>query len=289
MARTWLPLLILVVLSPGGRASGAEAVPAPAERPAAKADDAAEDESDRELDKAEPDFTLINLPTTLRLPRHRLAFRVTHRFTRPLGAGDFGDLASDFFALDSGAQIGLELRFGLLRGLQVGANRTSDRTIQFFANHDLLRPEKGHGFAAGVFTTVDGQDNFHDERSPAFGLVLSRRLGSHGALYVEPMFVSNVDPDHDERGQMTLVGLGGRLRLGENASLVAEWVPRVAGHRREADESDLLAFGLEGRVGGHSFQLNVSNGLGTTLGQVARGGYGYHDWFLGFNISRKFF
>ena len=31
------------------------------------------------------------------------AFRVTHRFTRPLGQGDFGNLAEDLFGLDSGA------------------------------------------------------------------------------------------------------------------------------------------------------------------------------------------
>jgi Membrane bound beta barrel domain (DUF5777) len=284
MAGNWPPVLALLLLSaPGGRAWAQEVAPM------AVLGTASDDEADRELDKVEPDFTVIDLPTTLRLPRHRLAFRVTHRFTRPLGAGDLGDLAGDFFGLDSGAQIGLELRFGLLRGLQVGAYRTSDRDIQFFADHDLVRPEKAHGFAAAVFTAVDGQNNFRDERTPTVGLVLSRRLGTHGALYVVPMFVSNVDPEHDERAQMTLVGLGGRLRLGESASLVAEWVPRVSGHRREADESDLLAFGLEGRVGGHSFQLNVSNGLGTTLGQVARGGFGYSDWFLGFNISRKFF
>ena len=48
-------------------------------------------------------------------------------------------------------------------------------------------------------------------------------------------------------------------------------------------------FGIEKRAGGHSFQLNFSNGFGTTMGQLARGGTGNDDWYLGFNISRKFF
>src|SRR5437899_4627033 len=60
---------------------------------------------------AEPDFTIISLPTSLRLPEFKSAFRVTHRFARPL-KGDFGALAADLFGLDSGAQIGLEYRFG---------------------------------------------------------------------------------------------------------------------------------------------------------------------------------
>ena len=38
-----------------------------------------------------------------------------------------------------------------------------------------------------------------------------------------------------------------------------------------------------------SFQLNFSNGFGTTMGQIARGGTDNDDWYLGFNISRKFF
>ena len=51
---------------------------------------------------AQPDFTLVGLPTGLRLPRFKSAFRVTHRFTRPLNQGDFGSLTEDFFGLDSG-------------------------------------------------------------------------------------------------------------------------------------------------------------------------------------------
>ena len=70
-------------------------------------------------------------------PVHKSAFRVTHRFTRSLGQGDFGDLLSDFFGFDSGALIGLEYRFGMMRGLQAGILRTSDKTIQFFSQYQL--------------------------------------------------------------------------------------------------------------------------------------------------------
>ena len=65
-------------------------------------------QDDAELKLAEQDFTLVALPTALRLPKFSSAFRVTHRFVRPLGEGDFGDLLADFFGLDNGAKIGLE-------------------------------------------------------------------------------------------------------------------------------------------------------------------------------------
>ena len=46
---------------------------------------------------------------------------------------------------------------------------------------------------------------------------------------------------------------------------------------------------IEKRAGGHSFQINFSNGFGTTMAQVARGGVANDNWYFGFNISRKFF
>ena len=79
------------------------AAPSPAPSPVARP----AEHDDLEPNPADPEFTLINLPTTARLPRHKSAFRVTHRFARPLGQGDFGDLAADAFAFDGGAQIAL--------------------------------------------------------------------------------------------------------------------------------------------------------------------------------------
>ena len=116
MTRLTVPSVLLLLL-------GMLAADASAQTPAVDPRDAA----DRAIKLAEPDFTIVNLPTTLRLPRMKSAFRVTHRFVRSFGNGDVGDLAADLFGIDNGAQIGLEYRFGLFRGLQVGIYRTSDK------------------------------------------------------------------------------------------------------------------------------------------------------------------
>ena len=68
--------------------------------------------------------------------------------------------------------------------------------------------------------------------------------------------------------------------------LVAEVTPRLGGYDPGVNQ---VSFGLEGRAGGHLFQLNFSNGFGTTLGQIAGGTANYDDWHIGFNIARKFF
>ena len=244
-----------------------------------------EDLEDRRPNVAQPDFTIVNLPTTLRVPRFRSAFRVTHRFNRTLGQGDFGDLASDFFGLDSGALIGLEYRFGLMRGLQVGILRTSDRNIDLFSEYSLLRAGQN---AVNVLVSVDGTDNFRGSYSPTAGLILSRELGTRGALYVEPMWVHNANllpADSTADNDTFLVGLGARLRVRPTVYLVGEFIPRL-GYAPGVHHG---TFGIEKRSGGHVFQLNFSNGSGNSPAQLARGGTGREDWYIGFNISRKFF
>ena len=246
---------------------------------------------DTEVDPVEPDFAVITLPTTLRLPRHAFAFRVTHRFARGLGEGDFGDLAADLFGFDGGAQIGLELRFSPFQGNQLGIYRTSDRTISFFAQQQVLRQD-GWPVGVALAASVEGLDNFSETRSPRVALVASRRLGDRPAVYVVPAWIGNVRPITDPGAgddSSLVLGLGGRVRLGEAYAVVGEIHPRVAGYKGHRNSAALATFALERRVGGHSFQINVSNDLGTTPAQVARGRTGPDDWFIGFNISRKFF
>ena len=249
---------------------------------------AAADDPDLDLSIDQPDFSLITLPTTVRLPRFKSAFRVTHRFGRSLGSGDFSDLAGDLVGLDSGAQIGLEYRFGLMRGLQAGIHRTSNKTIEFFGQYSLLQ-QGGSPVGVGVLASVEGTNNFRDIYSPALGLAVSRTLGGHGAIYFEPIWVRNSNTGPDVAGidnDTLMVGAAARLRVRPTVYLVGEITPRVSGYDPGVTHG---SFAIEKRAGGHSFQLNVSNSFGTTMGQLARGGFTNDDWYLGFNISRKFF
>lgn len=254
--------------------------------PAAFAQD---DDDPAVLNLAQPDFTLVSLPTSLRLPTMKSAFRVTHRFGRSLGEGDFGDLLGDLFGLDNGAVIGLEFRFGVWRNTQIGIHRSSlDKTISFFGEYSLLRqPAKVVDVTALV--SIDGTNNFEDSYSPALGAIVSRRFGERAAVYVEPIWVNNSNPSPKELvddNDTFVLGLGARVRIRPTVYLVGEWAPRVAGFDPGAHHG---SFAIEKRAGGHLFQLNFSNSFATTMGQIARGGFTSTDWYMGFNISRKFF
>ena len=249
---------------------------------------AQDDDPDRDPNDSQPDYYVATLNTNLRLPKNKLAFRLTHRFLQPMNDGDFGDLAERFFGLDSGAQIGLELKYAPFRGSQIGVYRTSDRTIQLQGQYNLIKDGSGPiGLSAVV--NVDGTDNFTEEFSPGVAFVVSRELGDRGALYFQPSYVGNTRltaGDEEDDDYTILAGLGARVRIARNTYLFVEGSPRVAGY--DPGEG-LISFGFEQRAGGHMFQLNFSNGFGTTLAQVARGGSALDNWYLGFNLARKFF
>lgn len=268
----------------GDDRSGSQATP-----PASGVQSQDQQPDDAELKPAEPDFTLVSLPTSLRMPKFKSAFRVTHRFTRPLGDGDFGDLAADMFGIDSGARIGLEYRFGLFPNGEIGVHRTNNRTIELFAQYGVFRQRQRVPVDLTAYFSIDGKDNFQSSYSPAVGAIVSRVFGERAAVYFEPIYVNNSNPlprqvvDHNDT---FMIGLGARVRIRPTVYIVVEGSPRVAGYREGVSHRSI---GVEKRLGGHLFQLNFSDSFATTMGQIANGGPADKDWFLGFNISRKFY
>ncbi len=290
-----LPVAVLT-LALGATPGAGQDRPPPTQPATAQAPARAQQDSGLTLNRAQPDFTLVNLPTGLRLPRGKSAFRVTHRFLRALDQGDFGDLLEDFFGFDSGALIGLEYRYGVLPGGQVGIYRTSNKTIQFFAQYDVYEQRDDMPVGVAALAAIAGTNNFRDSYMPSLGAVVSRLFGDVAAVYAEPMWVNNTHAlprklvDHNGT---FMIGLGARVRIRPTLYLVAEASPRVAGF----DPGHAVkAFALEKRWGGHVFQMNFSNSFATSLAEIARAGFQttpvgrvHNDWFIGFNISRKFY
>lgn len=214
--------------------------------------------------------------------------------------------------------IGLEYRFGLARGLQAGIYRTSSKTIQFFGQYDVLRHAGPRTLKLHAVASIEGLNNFHrgdvvsaenNEYATAIGAIVSRTFGNRAIVYVQPSAIVGANAyttlgcvEHTEHGHdlpechdadttgiksnSLLIGLSSRVRLSQRVYVVGSWTPRAAGF---GPGNSLKTVGIEKRLGGHMFQLNFSNSLGTTMAEMARGATNNSDWFLGFNISRKFF
>jgi hypothetical protein len=245
----------------------------------------AQDDDDSVLKPAEPDFTLLSLPTTLRLPAFKSAFRVTHRFHGPLKDSGLEDL----FGIDAGATIGLEYRFGIVKNGQIGFYRTSDRTIELFGQYGLARQGGSLPLEVSALVAIEGTNNFKDSYSPVLGVLLSRRVNDVAAFYLEPMWVNNsnqLPKEVVDDNDTVMVGVGGRVRIRPTVYVVAEVTPRVSGYKPGVNH---VSFGLEKRAGGHVFQLDFSNSDATRPAAMARGAFSNDNWYMGFNISRKFF
>ena len=85
---------------------------------AAQAPSAVVDEDARPV-PAEPDFVIIDLPTTLRLPLHRGNFRLTHRWEGNLRGRSFKENARDNAIATTFGQIA---RGGYPKSLYMGFN-----------------------------------------------------------------------------------------------------------------------------------------------------------------------
>ena len=289
----------LAAAAPVAAQSGPEATGA------APAASVVREDDDAVLNLAEPDFVVVNLPTTLRLPRFRSNFRLTHRFAGNLRNGTFGQQASNLFGLDLGAIIGFEYRFAVATHVQAAFYRSSfDKTIQLYGKYDAVRQRRSMPVSISPVLSIEGTDNFQEKYAPAVGAAISRQVGTRLAGYVMPMWVHNtaasldaVADDHDGGSHTgssepshvhrdtTYVGIGGRVRLGASTYVAGEIAARMQGY---APGEPGYGVSIEKRVGAHLFSLTFTNTFATTFGQLARGGAA-NSLFLGFNLGRKFY
>ena len=254
--------------------------------PASQSDVAPADDDDSVPVLAEPDFRVLNLPSTLRLPRYGSNFQLTHRFNGNLRRGSLGGNAGNLFGLDQGAAVGFEYRFGIARHLQAAVYRTAvDKVFQFYTKYDAVRQGDSLPVSLSALVSVEGADNFQERYSPALGLVVSRMAGDRLAVYATPIWVHNTAALLNIDRDTFFVGIGGRVRVSSTVYVVAEVAPRASGY---SPDKPAYGFGVEKRAGGHLFQINFNNGQGTTFGQLARGGFP-NSLYLGFNLARKFF
>ena len=277
---------LFTVLSSTVAAQGQPASDVSNSQPAIQSNVTADDNDDAELVLAEPDFRVLNLPSTLRLPVRGSNFQLTHRFNGNLRQGSFEGNASNLFGLDQGAVVGFEYRFGVARHLQAAVYRTGlDKTFQFYGKYDAVRQGDSVPVSLSALVSVEGANNFQERYSPALGVAISRMVADRLAIYATPVWVHNTAANLNIDRDTVFVGIGGRVRVSSTVYVVGEIAPRAGGY---SPDKPAYGFGVEKRAGGHMFQLNFNNGQGTTFGQLARGGFS-DSLYLGFNLARKFF
>lgn len=245
-------------------------------------------------------WKVVNLPTTRMVDAKTWLFLISHRFNPELTAG-----YEAFYGLDGSSIIFLNLGYAPTSDLLfvLGRSNASDN-VELQAKYRLMeqtldgsRPLSiaAHSSVNWVTEAPVGEDRFRSDAFKFTGqVILSRELRRGVGLAVVPGILFNPAENKDDDGPLVTVGLGGRWRFHQNLSLVAEWVPIVSGYTRTTTFGNDIRFdswggGLEIAVGGHIFQIVLTNSVGLTTDQYLRGGdldIREPEMRLGFNIYR---
>jgi len=145
------------------------------------------------------------------------------------------------------------------------------------------------GSTSLVTLAQPGKTTFRSDNTRLnFQASLAYKLAPSISLLLVPGYSTNTNPA-EESSQGTLsLGLGGKVHVINDFSILLEWIPILSGYSLE---SPGWGFGVEKKIGGHVFQVFVLNSVGITTPQFVQGGefqISEGEFRIGFNIFRWF-
>ncbi len=252
------------------------------------------------------DVRLINLPTTIPIPKGSLWSDFTHRFP----FGEPGN-QSELFGLDSFAAPSFGFIYGLTDRVQIGAYRSPTnlgRPIEVFAGVSLANELKGDPVSVMARVALEGRDNFQRNFATSFEFAFARSITRHAQVYVVPTVTVGdrpigFSPTQNLPGETaTALGVGAAVNIRPTVAIMAEANMRLNEASRYVTEFSgihrpVFGFGIQkvSESRRHSFSLTFTNGFGTTFSQrsMSRGIVGADDTpqglTIGFNLSRRLF
>lgn len=235
---------------------------------------------------------LINLPTPATPEERTLEVHFSHRFSRSISdAGRQG-----LWGLDSFAFPAFWFAYGVRDWIQVHGGRSSNRgTWEYGAKVELLA-EGRLGAPVGMSAVVSGAyvDNnaVVDKNRFTAEFPVGWRAHDRLSFLAVPFIATNTDRtgDPDSDGYSAAFGLGGTFRITPGQSIDVEWVTNIGGFARPDNVNQWQVF-WSMKVGGHAFQLGVTNSVLYTPDQMAPGAQqtgDKSDVRIGFNLVREF-
>lgn len=227
---------------------------------------------------------LIDLPTPYTLGERQLEVLFTHRFQGSVNDGS----AHDLWGLDSGADVGIGLAYGVTRSLDLSLLRSSfQENFELAAKFLVIEQAPRVPLSLAVRAGADllERPGVVDPHRPFAQLVLSRQLAPGVNLLAAPSWVRDTPRLRDAWN----VPLGLTLPLPGGSLLDLEYVPR----NRDL-KSSVAGWhaALSKAVGQHLFSVVFGNSRATTVDQYLGGdsaaGFRARDVRLGFNLVRTF-
>src|SRR5260221_4828300 len=245
--------------------------------------------------------TLLTLPTSHIPSEGTWEVKFTHRFNQSIDQGSFSDRVHSLWGLDSNADVGLGLSFAPRRDLQLSFYRSNALDdIELAAKYVVIQQAPAIPFSAALRLGGDWRtESGLNDRTSLFGqVVLSRQIGRRAELFAIPTYVTNAALVGSGNTSSALfkhafnVPVGVAVTLRPALSLVAEFVPKNHDLPSSMKADFGWALGLKRAIGGHYFEILLTNNNATHADQYVTSTYqgtplSKNDLHIGFNIERR--
>lgn len=228
--------------------------------------------------------------------------KFTHRFNQAVDQGSGSTRVHSLFGIDSNADVVFGASWSPRRDLEISLMRSNALDdIETAVKYVIVEQAKSIPLSVAVRAGGDWRTEANlTDRTSIFGqLILSRQFGRRFEVFALPTYATNAGRVATATSSAALfkhagnVPVGAALMTGHALSLVAEFIPRNRDLPNGTKADYGWAFGVKRAIGGHSFEILVTNSNSTTVDQYVTTTYQggmlkKGDVHLGFNIERRF-
>lgn len=246
--------------------------------------------------------TLLSLPTSHIPSEGTWEVKFTHRFNQSLDAGNGSDRIHSLFGLDSNADVGIGGSYAPTRDLQFSLMRSNALDdIEVAAKYIVFQQAPAIPFSAAARVGGDFRtERDLKDRTSVFGqLILSHQFGAKAEVFLLPTFVTDAGRSVSGEQSTALfkhafnVPIGAAIMIRPGLSVVAELTPKNSDLPDSISADFAWAIGLKRAIGGHYFEVLLTNSNATHVDQYVTSTYqgtglDTGDIHLGFNIERRF-
>ncbi len=246
---------------------------------------------------------LLSLPTSHIPTEGTWEVKFTHRFNQSIDQGNFSDRVHSLWGLDSNADVGIGLSYVITRDLQATFYRSNaSDDIESSLKYVVVQQAPAIPFSLAVRGGMDWrtESDINDRTSFFAQAIISRQFGGRAEIFLIPTYATNAGRVVSGTTSSALfkhaenVPVGAAVIVRPGLSVVAELIPKNRNLPSSANGGDFgWALGLKRAIGGHYFEILLTNSNATHVDQYVTSTYqgsplNKSDLHLGFNIERRF-
>jgi Membrane bound beta barrel domain (DUF5777) len=245
---------------------------------------------------------LFSLPTSHIPTDGTFELKFTHRFNQSLDQGSASDRVHSLWGLDSNADVAIGGSWTLRPDFQLSLLRSNAMDdVELATKYIVVQQAPAFPFSVALRFGGDWRtERDLNDRASAFAqLIVSRQFGRRAELFIIPTYATNAGRAVAGNQSQALfkhasnVPIGIAVMVRPALSLVAELIPKNRDLPSGQKADPAWAFGLKRAIGGHYFEILVTNSNATHVDQYVSSTYqgstlNKSDFHLGFNIERRF-